>query len=325
MPPPTLLDKSKNGSKKAPAAVESREGSGRTRRTPTEPDISSREGSGRPRTGDEVAGSIATQFTVTTITSMTTEQLEELRKLENDLDAQFDKIAQFLAVTNVFLLMINIQWKKDLFSNSHVAFHFQNYIYALDAGFNDQQIGIFCGIFKDLLEQALEKNLSHDVSAKSFKNLLLSYSDMSPNGVFSSAEIEQITEFAIATFFSHYGLLLFVYSFEQEKELMELHLDLVDIPKFPSLDEAMPLEEYEAQEAKLKNERERVEFEEELIREQERLAMINPFEELDTAAARKIISETVKEVLQNVDRDFDKILSEQKERFVSMIGSRYKD
>jgi hypothetical protein len=203
--------------------------------------------------------------------------------------------------------------------------HFQNYIFALDAGFTDQQIGIFCGIFKDLLEQALEKNLSHDVSAKSFKNLLLSYSDINPTGVFSSAEIEMITEFAMATFFSHYGLLLFVYSFEQEKELMELQLELVDIPKFPSLDDAMPLEEFEAQEEKLKNERERIELEEELIREQERLAMINPFEELDTAAARKIISETVKEVLQNVDKDFDKILSEQSERFVTAIGSRYKE
>lgn len=198
-------------------------------------------------------------------------------------------------------------------------------MFALDSGFNDTQVAIFCGIFKDLLENALEKNLPPEESIKNLKSFLLTYSDKVATGVFTPTTIDIISKFAMTTFFQHYNLIMYVYSCEQEKETMEMNLDLIDIPPMQSLDDAIPLAEHEAQQLKIKQDQDRIELEEQLLREQERLLLLNPFEDLQADTVKSITAETIRTVLQGVDKEFDRMLSEQKDRFVSMIGSRYKE
>lgn len=103
---------------------------------------------------------------------------------------------------------------------------------------------------------------------------------------------------------------------------MEMSLELLETPKVAPLEDAMTLHDFQALQETERLEAERRELELEIAAQQEKLASANPFEALDAIAVRNITSETVKEVMQSLDDEFSKLLVEQKDRFLGMMGEK---
>lgn len=90
--------------------------------------------------------------------------------------------------------------------------------------------------------------------------------------VFGPKEVYTITEYASSAIFQHFKLIMYAFTSEQEKQTIDLSLDLISLPELAPLQEAMTLADYEIALAEKKAEEEQKRLLEEERLEQERLA-----------------------------------------------------
>ncbi|KAJ3221387.1 hypothetical protein HK099_003561 [Clydaea vesicula] len=164
-----------------------------------------------------------------------------------------------------------------------------------------------------------------------FKNLLLSHSTnctatMNSSGetqggeIFGPKEVQLITNFAFSTMFQHFNLIMQVWSTEQEEYNDELFLLLEDIPEVFPLQESITYEEHNEIQRKLQEEEEICRLEEEKRMAEEKAARVNPFEALDNETIKQITSETIRNLLSDVNEEFENLFEGQKDKILAQLN-----
>jgi len=112
--------------------------------------------------------------------------------------------------------------------------------------FSAEKTSTFFSIVKRNHEEMAEAFLSPERSWEYLKSLLLAHSVQRPPhsvGIFSLAEVQQITEFALTYYYAHFKLFRYAFTLRHVKEV-NVRTSLAELPpeSFPSLADGMPVE-----------------------------------------------------------------------------------
>ncbi|KAJ3413651.1 hypothetical protein HDV05_007719 [Chytridiales sp. JEL 0842] len=243
--------------------------------------------------------------------TVTPEQLAELQDLP--LEESLNKMASHLNLS---------KWREDMQSNIFLSLYFNLWQFAKENNFTTYQVPTMLGIMKMILEKSTEKGLSVQNSVKLFRRLLCSNvatsDEEAPREVLSPAEAKLFVDHVMTGYFQHYRLYQFIQTNEQEQEVTEISVQIEhpDVP--PPLAEAITLEAYEAEVARVREIEER-EREERLRREAEERAISNPFEALSPEEIKAVATEAIAFIMKDIGGEVDKLMEDQRERFMAQL------
>ncbi|KAJ3390074.1 hypothetical protein HDU92_000665 [Lobulomyces angularis] len=133
-------------------------------------------------------------------------------------------------------------------------------------------------------------------------------------------ELEGKTLEEVFRMFQHFNLIMQVWSTEQEEYNDELFLLLEDIPEVFPLQESITYEEHNEIQRKLQEEEEICRLEEEKRMAEEKAARVNPFEALDNETIKQITSETIRNLLSDVNEEFENLFEGQKDKILAQLN-----
>ncbi|KAJ3143193.1 hypothetical protein HK101_003221 [Irineochytrium annulatum] len=192
-------------------------------------------------------------------------------------------------------------WREDMSQNIMLSFYFNCFQFAKDGGFSPVQISTFFSIMKIILD----RSVAHDEG--------LSWE------VFDPSEVKLITDYAFTSLFQNYKLYMYVMTTEQEQVLTETEVFVEKPPELAPLAEAITLEAYETERARI----EELELRERLEREQREAdlaAAKNPFDVLSVDDIRTLATDVILEMMRGVAADFEQMLDDQRGRFGLVIS-----
>lgn len=118
--------------------------------------------------------------------------------------------------------------------------------FAREHGFSVEKTSTFFSIIKRNHEEMAEAFLPPHKSWAYLKSLLLAHSVQRPPysvGIFTLAEVQLITEFALTYYYAHFNLYRYAFTLKHIKEV-DVRLSWAELPPatFPSLSEGVPYE-----------------------------------------------------------------------------------
>lgn len=233
------------------------------------------------------------------------EQIADL--LESDSEASAIKMAAFMGISN---------WREDLQMNINLSFLLNAFYSAKEFGLSPGQISAFVGIMKITMEKSMEKGLTHIKSIELFRKVMANHSIIFPGSeeqvpVFGPTEISVLIQHAVSGIFQHYRLFQYVFSMEQEKMDIEVKVTVEKPQSATPLIEAVTLEAYEAEQAKLRQQQ-LEELETRARLEMERDASVpNPFDVLSSDEIKSVATDVVIDLLKGMRHHFDLVIDEQ--------------
>ncbi|KAJ3131249.1 hypothetical protein HK100_006595 [Physocladia obscura] len=214
---------------------------------------------------------------------LTHEQISEIGVLE--LEDSFNKIAIILNYT---------AWREEIHQSVMMTFFFGVYQTSADSE-NGSPI------------RAIEK----------FKALVTANSAASNfDDLFGPRESKLIVDYALSGIFQHHKLYQYVALNDQNVVINSINVH-VEEPIAPApLIEAITLETYEAEQAKIKQIEVEARLELERVEAEKRTAAANPFDVLEPETIKQVASDTVTMMLKSIADEIDAHLDDQKDRFM---------
>eukprot|EP00842_Homolaphlyctis_polyrhiza_P000356 jgi/Hompol1/1320/HPOL_003954-RA len=197
-------------------------------------------------------------------------------------------------------------------------------IFAKQNRFTPLQISVFFSIMKITLDKSLEKTLSHLQTLADFRKLLFDHmaspSSNAPgqssnnlvmestSEVFGPGECKLIVDYALSTLFQ------FVFTVEQERQDITCPV-VLETPVAPlPLSDSITLETYEMEQ------RAREQAQRELIDMEGLANAVDIVDSIPPEELKAVTLETITALLESLSTDFDKMLSDQRQRFLNQIS-----
>ncbi|KAJ3067197.1 hypothetical protein HDU99_003599 [Rhizoclosmatium hyalinum] len=193
--------------------------------------------------------------------------------------------------------------------------------HAKENGFTPAQTSGFLSIMKLTIKKITseEKGAPPLKSLEKFRALVTANSGPT-NGydLFGPKESKLIVDFAMEGVFQHYKLYQYYTSIDQEIVPASLDVEVEEpIVEPQPLAEAMTLEAYEAELARLKELEELARLDRERWEAEERAAAANPFDVLSSEDVKQIATDTVGQMLKVIADELDGLLNEQGEKLMA--------
>ncbi|KAL5033832.1 hypothetical protein BDV3_003473 [Batrachochytrium dendrobatidis] len=250
---------------------------------------------------------------------LTQENIDELKACEPD--DELGKLAQIIGMP---------LWKDDIQCSILMSFYYSNYYFSKENKFSPIQISVFFSIMKLTLDKSLEKSLTHTQTLSEFKKLLFDSlaEPSSPailanstnqiedptSSIFEPAECKLIIDYAMTTLFQHFKLFHYVFNNDQEKQEVSWPVALeIPFSALP-LSDADTFEVHEAEKAAREQTKAGILDVKGLSYTPDILGVLPPDELKQTAL------ENISELLEGLSGDFDRMLLDQRQRFLNQIS-----
>ncbi|KAJ8327696.1 hypothetical protein O5D80_004033 [Batrachochytrium dendrobatidis] len=221
-------------------------------------------------------------------------------------------------------------WKDDIQCSILMSFYYSNYYFSKENKFSPIQISVFFSIMKLTLDKSLEKSLTHTQTLSEFKKLLFDSlaEPSSPailanstnqiedptSSIFEPAECKLIIDYAMTTLFQHFKLFHYVFNNDQEKQEVSWPVALeIPFSALP-LSDADTFEVHEAEKAAREQTKAGILDVKGLSYTPDILGVLPPDELKQTAL------ENISELLEGLSGDFDRMLLDQRQRFLNQIS-----